>query len=416
MTVFVSTLKVVYKIILLVFVSIFVLFGFVEVKLNQNGFAVVLDAKGKGFSSVETPHIDHVVMSADQYHEDLTETIWYDDFSTNRIYIDSRGAIDTIVNFGAKGGSVNVGFKKGDVFGNGDRKVAFGDFSGNGPVLRQGQSFNEIYWRIYVKHEHGWNGSPAKMSRATSIVSDTWKQAMIAHVWNGSGPVLTLDPARGVHNQTDSIITTKYNDFDNLLWLGNSPTAKFPLTSTEESGYWVLVESRAKLNTPGKNDGINQLWIDGRLEVERKNLNFRGNYTKHGINAVFLESYWNKGSLKDQGRWYDNFVISTVPIGPVVCPRNPTLVKTPYNGPGNLKNWEVELASDFNGTEKVYVSNSLGESNHIIVNNENGNFLGFLKDKSELTSGITYFARVRQQSANRQWSAWSRWHQGFKVE
>ena len=92
------------------------------------------------------------------------------------------------------------------------------------------------------------------------------------------------------------------------------------------------------------------------------------------------------------------------------------MVKTPYNGPGNLKNWEVELASDFNGAEKVYISNSSGESNHIIVNNENGNFLGLLKDKSELTSGITYFTRVRQQSTNGQWSAWSGWHQGFKVE
>tara|TARA_R110000764_G_scaffold90598_1_gene172972 strand:- start:10198 stop:11409 length:1212 start_codon:yes stop_codon:yes gene_type:complete len=400
----------------LLLVFLFTLFGFEEASLSQNGLAIEVGSVREGLSSVETPHIDYVSMSFDQYHEDLIQTIWYDDFSTNKQYMDSRGALDTIVNFGAMGGSVNVGFKKGDVFGLGDRKVAFGDFPGNGPVLKQGQSFNEIYWRIYVKHEYGWNGSPAKMSRATSIVSDSWKQAMIAHVWHGGGHLLTLDPARGVHEQTDSIITTKYNDFDNLLWLGNSPTSKFPLSSTEESGYWVLVESRVKLNTPGKNDGINQLWIDGRLEVERENLNLRGNYTKHGINAVFLESYWNKGSLKDQGRWYDNFVIATVPIGPVVCPQNPTLVKTPYHGPGSLKNWELELASDFNGTEKVFVSNSLGANNKIIVTNENGNFLGPLKGKSELTSGITYFARVRQQSTNGQWSAWSRWHQGFKVE
>lgn len=410
------TLKTGYKTVLLPFIFLFILFGFEEVNENQNDLAVSLAANAIAVSNIETPHIDYVGMSVDQYHEDLMETIWYDDFSTNRIYMDSRGAIDTIVNFGAKGGSVNVGFKKGDVFGNGDRKVAFGDFPGNGPVLKQGQFFDEIYWRLYVKHEHGWEGSPAKMSRATSIVSDTWQQAMIAHVWNGGGPVLTLDPARGVYNQSDSIITTKYNDFDNLVWLGNSPTAKFPLTATEESGYWVLVESRVKLNTPGKNDGINQLWIDGRLEVERKNLNLRGTYRKHGINAVFLESYWNKGSLKDQGRWYDNFVVSTVPIGPVVCPRNPTLVKTPYYGPGNLKNWEVELASDVNGTEKVFVSTYLGTSKKIIVSTEKGYFLGALKGKSELASGNIYFARVRQQSSNGLWSAWSRWHQGFRVE
>ncbi len=411
-----STLKEGRKMVFLLFVFLFALFGFEEARQNQNGLAMVGGAKGKGLSNVETPHIDYVAMSSGQYHKNLTETIWYDDFSTKKPYMDSRGALDTIVNFGVKGGSVNVGFNKGDVFGHGDRKVAFGDFPGNGPVIKQGQSFDEIYWRIYVKHEYGWNGSPAKMSRATSIVSDTWKQAMIAHVWNGGGPVLTLDPARGVYDQTDSIITTKYNDFDNLVWLGNSPTSQFPLTSTEESGYWVLVESRVKLNTPGKNDGINQLWIDGRLEVERKDLNFRGNYTKHGINAVFLESYWNKGSLKKQGRWYDNFVIATVPIGPVICPRNPTLVKTPYHGPGKLNNWEVELASDCNGAEKVFVSNNLGESSKIIVNTETGNFMGPLKRKSKLASGTIYFARVRQQSSRGQWSVWSRWHQGFNVE
>lgn len=398
------------RIILLILVPLFALSPFGKVKINGNGF------DGIRVSNVETPHIDYVVMSSDQNPDNVKEIIWYDDFSTSKTYMDSRGAIDTTVNFGAIGGSVNVGFGKGDVFGKGDRKVAFGDFPGNGPILKQGQSFNEIYWRIYVKHEYGWEGSPAKMSRATSIVSKDWQQAMIAHVWNGGGPILTLDPARGVFEQTDSIIATKYNDFDNLVWLGNRPTAQFPLTSSEESGYWVLVESRAKLNTPGKNDGINQLWIDGRLEVERKDLNFRGNYTKNGINAVFIESYWNKGSIKDQGRWYDNFVISTKPIGPVICPRNPTLVKTVYHGEGSLKNWEIELSTDYNGTEVVFVSNLIDEGNKVTVNAETGRFLGPLKGRTALTSGAIYFVRVRQQSIHGQWSAWSRWHQGFRVE
>jgi len=70
------------------------------------------------------------------------------------------------------------------------------------------------------------------------------------------------------------------------------------------------------LNTPGQKDGLNQLWIDGRLEAERKNLDWRGDYTGHGINAVFLETYWNDGSPVTQSRWIDNFVISTRPSVP----------------------------------------------------------------------------------------------------
>ena len=129
-------------------------------------------------------------------------------------------------------------------------------------------------------------------------------------------------------------MTSRYNDFANLRWLGNKPASQFRLHSTQESGRWVCVEARAKLNTPGRRDGLNQLWIDGRLEAERKNLDWRGNYTEHGINAVFLETYWNDGSPVTQSRWIDKFVISTNPIGPIVCPRNPVLTKTPYHGPG----------------------------------------------------------------------------------
>lgn len=366
--------------------------------------------------TVEIPRVDFVEMSEVQSHENSPSTIWYDDFSSKKSYMDSKGEIVADINFGTIGGSVDFGFNKGDVKGKGNRKVAFGDFPHNSPIIRKGEQFNEIYWRTYVKHEHGWEGSPSKMSRATSIVSTNWRQAMIAHVWSGADNSLTLDPARGVDGQTDQIKTTKYNDFDNLFWLGNKPNSDFKISSTEESGYWVLVESRAKLNTPGKSDGINQLWIDGRLESERKNLNFRGNYIDHGINAVFLESYWNKGSVKTQKRWFDNFIISTAPIGPVVCPANPTLRKTPYYGPGELAGWEIELASDYDGSDVVYKSNTLGTDEKVTIDQSSGIFSDSLNAKQALSSGEIYFSKVRQLSSTGEWSGWSRWHQGFRVE
>jgi uncharacterized protein (DUF2147 family) len=365
---------------------------------------------------IEIPRINFVSVSGIQPQENDTNVIWFDDFDEAKSYMESRGEPDKNIHFGQSGSSMKAGFKKGDVTGEGDRKVAFGDFPETTFAIKKGKTFDEIYWRIYVKHEHGWEGAPAKMSRATSIVSGNWQQTMIAHVWSGANNTLTLDPARGVEGQTDQIRTTKYNDFEHLTWLGNKPTSKFKISSTEESGYWVLVEARAKLNTPGKEDGINQLWIDGRLEAERLNLNLRGTYTKHGINAVFLESYWNNGSPKTQGRWYDNFVISTKPIGPVVCPSNPTLYKTPYYGPEELAIWEVELASDYDGNDVVYLSKELGKQEFIIINSENGRFSGSLDGKIALHSGKTYYCRVRQKSIIGKWSDWSHWHQGFKVE
>ncbi len=334
--------------------------------------------------TVEVPHIDFIEMSAVQPQKNSANVIWYDDFSTKKEYLESAGIIDHNTNFGTEGGSMEVGFNKGDVTGKGNRKVAFGDFPTNKPVVRKGKHFDEIYWRFYVKHEYGWEGAPAKMSRATSIVSsNNWKQAMIAHVWSGSGNTLTLDPARGVYEQTDSIKTTHYNDFENLKWLGNKPTSDFLISAAEESGYWVLVESMVKLNTPGENDGICRLWIDGRLEAERKNLNLRGSYIKHGINAVFLESYWNSGAVKTENRWFDNFVISTKPIGPVVCPANPVLHKTPYHGSAKLAAWEVELASDYRGNNVVFKSKELGQDEKVMINLKTGNFSGTLNRKNK---------------------------------
>jgi hypothetical protein len=359
------------------------------------------------------PRIDSVVPSRPQPHQSDPAVIWYDDFDgPEKLYSESQGGLDDRVSFGNQGRSMLCLYQKGSR-GVGNRKVFFGD-SPTGKVVRKGQSFDDVYWRIYVKHQEGWTGGgPAKLSRATSIVSPRWNQAMIAHVWS-SGEALTLDPASGVRG--DRVVTTKYNDFGDLRWLGNKPASQFRFSSAEEAGHWVCVEARAKLNTPGKKDGLNQLWIDGRLEAERKNLDWRGSYTGHGINAVFLESYWNEGSPVTQRRWIDQFVISTKPIGPVVCPRNPVLIKTPYRGPGKQADWEVEIASDAQDEEIVWRSRLLAEGERVEVSNTMGEFVGPLSGRKELDGGKVYYFRVRQESDHGQKSAWSPWHQPVKTE
>jgi len=236
---------------------------------------------------------------------------------------------------------------------------------------------------------------------------------MISHVWS-SGEALTLDPATGV--QGDRITTSRYNDFSNLRWLGNKPATRFQLHSTEEAGRWVCVEARAKLNTPGRKDGLNQLWIDGRLEADRKNLDWRGTYTRHGINAVFLETYWNDGSPVAQSRWIDNFVISTKPIGPIVCSRTPLLFRTPYRGPGELAMWQVEVAtvSDSGNGPVVWQSHQLTASEQVRVDAKNGTFVGPLEREGQLRAGQLYSFRVRQRASKGPVSPWSSWHQVVK--
>lgn len=375
---------------------------FVAIVCTQSGRLLQAD------DGPEVPRIDSVVMASSQPQASGEAVIWYDDFDgPEKAYTESQGPLDGTQAFGGQGRSMLAVYEKG-TRGTGNRKVFFGD-SPTGRVVRKGQSFDDIYWRVYVKHQHGWTGGgPAKLSRATSIVSPRWAQAMIAHVWS-SGEALTLDPATGVRG--DRIATSRYNDFPNLRWLGNKPASQFKLHSTQESGRWVCVEARARLNTPGKKDGLNQLWIDGRLEAERKNVDWRGNYTGHGINAVFLETYWNDGSPVTQSRWIDNFVISTRPIGPVVCPRNPVLIKTPYHGPGKMATWSVEIANADDEPTVVWKSHALTAAERVHVDTDNGAFIGPLANKSQLDAGQGYYFRVRQSSDTGQMSDWSPWHQ-----
>jgi hypothetical protein len=380
---------------------------------GRNNDTPLADSSG---TSPDIPRICSVESVRVQPQEHDPDVIWYDDFSGEKTYLEHTGAIDFSESFSGEGGALNMGFMKGEITGEGNRKIAFGDFPGGSPVVRAGDHFEEVYWRVYVKHEYGWLGAPAKMSRATSIVSEKWQQAMIAHVWSGEGNSVTLDPASGVKDQTDSILTTGYNDFANLRWLGNKPSSSFQISSPGESGYWVLVEAGARLNTPGKSDGFFRLWIDGRLEAERINLNFRGNYTKHCINAVFLESYWNEGAVKSEKRWFDNFVVSTKPVGPVTSPANPVLFKTPYHGPGKAGSWEAEIATDYNGMDVVFKSAEAVDRESIKISRDNGNFTGSLASGDRLVSGALYYCRVRQKSSGGSWSDWSRWHQPFKVE
>lgn len=363
------------------------------------------------------PRIDSITLSVPQPHQTDDAVIWYDDFDLeerNKQYPEAGGKLTREVRFGDKGKSLEMFYGKGQR-GTGGRKVFFGDSpTYRRHVVRANESFDDVYWRIYVKHPATWQGGgPAKLSRATSLVPPGWSQAMIAHVWS-SGEAPTLDPATGVRN--GQVVTTRYNDFKNLKWLGNRPASKFLLHGRDGLGWWVCVEARAKLNTPGKKDGPQQLWIDGRLEAERENLDWRGTFTERGINAVFLEAYWNQGSPVDQSRWIDHFVVSTKPIGPVTCSRNPELIKTTYRGPGQLKSWQVEIAADARGEEIVWRSDDIPPTSRVKVDAGSGAFLNSLEGASHLRGDMIYYSRVRQQSDNGQWSDWSPWHQPFRTQ
>ncbi|MHC4738480.1 MAG: hypothetical protein ACYS9Y_06215 [Planctomycetota bacterium] len=181
--------------------------------------------------------------------------------------------------------------------------------------IRETEDFRDVYYRMYLKMQNGWVGSPGKLSRATCFSSATdWSQAMIAHLWS-SGDYLLVDPVRCVDLATSLVKCVGYNDFGNMDWIGNMAGVT-PIFDSLHDGIWYCVEAHVKLNDPGVSNGIQEFWIDGNLEARRDSLNFVASYTDYAINAVLFENYWNSGSPQLQERYFDNIVVSTQPIGP----------------------------------------------------------------------------------------------------
>jgi hypothetical protein len=198
------------------------------------------------------------------------------------------------------------------------------------------RNFTDLYWRFYMKTAPNWVGQPMKVTRATIFTNSNWAQAAIGHLWEDSLSSLGLgmDPVSGVSGST--VVTTKWNDFNNMKWLGKL-NGKTQVYSAANRDKWQCIEVHMKLNTPGQSDGVFAFWVNGQLEAQKTGLNWRGSYTTYGINAITLENWINDGPPQNQDRFFDNFVVSTQPIGcynsgtttasAPVAPTNVTAVK-----------------------------------------------------------------------------------------
>jgi hypothetical protein len=350
-------------------------------------------------ATVQPQERDPAVIFQDDFQKPPAVPPWFE-------YDSAKGSFVWSANdgLGAGSGAMRCQFEKGQVSA-GSLKVVFG----KNPFhrgSRRTETFNEIYWRVYVRHESGWEGNPAKLARATCLAANDWSQGFIAHVWGGKHEALCIDPATGIRDNEK--VTTRYNDFQHLHWLG-SRESQTPIFSPAESGRWVCVESHIRLNTPGKEDGVFELWVDGKFEASRTNLNWHGTWHDYAIDAVFLENYWNQGSLKRQARWFDNFIISTAPIGPITAANPPALMRTTQAGD---KPWEVQVAADPEGRDIVWESEpASAAAAELTVDPSHGKFSGSRAGNSSLQSGTEHWVRIRFVGQD----AWSPWHSPFKT-
>ena len=86
---------------------------------------------------------------------------------------------------------------------------------------------------------------------------------------------------------------------------------------TIKKDQWICVEFMLQHNTPGKDDGEQAFWIDGKLQGHWKGFNWRTD-SQLQANALTVESYitdrWTKQSTNIV--YFDNIVIAKQYIGP----------------------------------------------------------------------------------------------------
>src|SRR4029078_7068938 len=113
-----------------------------------------------------------------QPQESNPAVIFHDDFAQAPKtppyfeYVDEKGSFvwKAEGGLGRTPGVMLCQFEKGQVSA-GSLKVLFGKNPFNNKELKRTESFPEIYWRVYVRHEPGWQGNPAKLGRATCLAS-----------------------------------------------------------------------------------------------------------------------------------------------------------------------------------------------------------------------------------------------------
>jgi hypothetical protein len=158
------------------------------------------------------------------------------------------------------------------------------------PKILPDHKFDELYWRFYLKTSDNWIGQPLKLTRATIVTATNWSQAAIGHLWDDHGLGLGLDPASGVVG--GAVVTTHWNDFDHLRWLGKAD-GQLQIYAPANRGTWFCVEVHLKLNTPGRSGGVFEFWVDNAPQARKDELNWRGTYTGYGINVLTLEGWIN---------------------------------------------------------------------------------------------------------------------------
>lgn len=191
-----------------------------------------------------------------------------------------------------------------------------------GPVLAagRGQHFNDLYVQYKVAYSPGFDFGSGYKQLIIGTQDDQRHEQPCCNPWVAH--YLTIFPA---HQSRPGLLGEANNkQAATGQWLGFTYNASGYSGSNPfliQAGRYYTVEVRRRLNDGGVDNGIFQMWIDGTLLSDYRNVRYRvpfnGTYganLTYGTNFVMISDY--PGSVsRDQSIYYDDIKLSTSYIG-----------------------------------------------------------------------------------------------------
>lgn len=178
-----------------------------------------------------------------------------------------------------------------------------------------GEEPEEIYFRYYLRFADDWN--PARGGKLPGIAGTYGRAGWGGRRVNGRNGWSARGLFLGQKNDKTPIgfycyhadMTGRYGS----NWVWDRGRAGYL-----ENNRWYCIEQYAKMNTPGRNDGVLRAWVDGRLAFEKTDVRMRDVETLK-IESVWLNVYlggrWTARS--DHHLYIDKVVIARKYIGPM---------------------------------------------------------------------------------------------------
>jgi len=179
---------------------------------------------------------------------------------------------------------------------------------------RIGAEPEEIYFRYYLRFADDWN--PQRGGKLPGISGTYNRAGWGGRPSNGSNGWSARGLFRG---QSDGKTPVGYYCYhaDMKGQYGSGWVWEQDRRGYLQNNRWYCIEQYAKMNTPGKNDGILRAWVDGRPAFEKTDIRMRD------VDALKIEAVWFNvylggtwTSKSDHHLYIDDVVIARDRVGP----------------------------------------------------------------------------------------------------